>query len=90
LFLYKLAANKLEELLTHECEETIRNYIKKIKVSKIRDIKSELTSTLKADHDIRFNKYGVYFEQVNLINVIIPRDLRIALQQATAYDVLLQ
>ncbi len=88
-FLYKLGANKLEELLTQECEETIRNYIRKIKVSKIRDIKSELTSTLKSDLDLRFNKYGVYFEQVNVINVIIPKDLRYALQQATTYDVLL-
>lgn len=89
-FLYKLGANKLEELLTQECEETIRNFIRKIKVSKIRDIKSELTSTLKSDLDIRFNKYGVYFEQVNVINVIIPKDLRYALQQATTFDVLLQ
>lgn len=89
-FLYSLGANKLEELLTQECEETIRNFIRRIKVSKIRDIKSELTSTLQNDLNIRFNEYGVYFEQVNVMNVIIPRDLRNALQQATTYDVLLQ
>ena len=39
---------------------------------------------------MRFNQYGVYVEQVNVMNVIIPRDLRNALQQATTYDVLLQ
>lgn len=85
-----LGANKLEELLQQECEETIRNYIRLIKVSKIRDIKSELTSTLMADLNARFNSYGVYIEKVNVMNVVIPRDLRYALQTATTYDVLLQ
>lgn len=89
-FLYYLGANKLEELLQQECEETIRNYIRRIKVSKIRDIKSELTSTLMDDLNTRFNQYGVYIELVNVMNVIIPRDLRYALQTATTYDVLLQ
>lgn len=89
-FLYMLGANKLEELLQQECEETIRNYIRMIKVSKIRDIKSELTSTLMADLNARFNSYGVYIEKVNVMNVVIPRDLRYALQTATTYDVLLQ
>lgn len=89
-FLYYLGANKLEELLTQECEETIRNYIRRIKVSKIRDIKSELTTTLMDDLNRRFNQFGVYVELVNVMNVIIPKDLRHALQTATTYDVLLQ
>jgi hypothetical protein len=39
---------------------------------------------------MRFNQYGVYIEQVNVMNVIIPKDLRNALQLATTFDVLLQ
>ena len=89
-FLYYLGANKLEELLQQECEETIRNYVRVIKASKIRDIKSELTSTLMDDLNQRFNQYGVYIELVNVMNVIIPKDLRYALQTATTFDVLLQ
>ena len=88
-FLYYLGANKLEELLQQECEETIRNYIRRIKVNKIRDIKSELTSTLMDDLNLRFNQFGVYIQQVNVMNVIIPSDLRNALQTATTFDVLL-
>lgn len=38
----------------------------------------------------RFNTFGIYVEKVNVMNVIIPKDLRIALQQATTYDVFLQ
>lgn len=78
-FLYYLGANKLEELLQQECEETIRNYIRLIKVSKIRDIKSELTQNLMEDLNKRFNYYGIYIELVNVMNVIIPKDLRYAL-----------
>ena len=48
-FLYYLGANKLEELLEQECEESIRNFVRTIKVSKIKDIKSELTSQLMAE-----------------------------------------
>ena len=45
-FLYYLGANRLEELLEQECEEAIRNYIRKTNVIRIRDIRQELT------HDI--------------------------------------
>jgi AAA15 family ATPase/GTPase len=38
----------------------------------------------------RFKEYGVVIEQVNIMNVIIPRDLRIALMATTNYDVYLQ
>ncbi|CDW91625.1 UNKNOWN [Stylonychia lemnae] len=89
-FLYYLGANKLQELLEQESEESIRNFIRTQKVNRIRDIKSELTSQMMAELNNRFNQYGVYVEQVNVMNVIIPKDLRIALQQATAYDVFLQ
>lgn len=59
-------------------------------MSKIRDIKSELTHTLMEDLNRRFTEYGVYIELVNVMNVIIPKDLRYALQTATTFDVLLQ
>jgi hypothetical protein len=38
----------------------------------------------------RFKEYGVVIEQVNIMNVIIPRDLRLALMATTNYDVYLQ
>lgn len=88
-FLYYLGANKLEELLEQESEESIRNFVRTIKVNQIRDIKSELTSQMMAELNDRFNQYGVYIEKVNVMNVIIPKDLRHALQQATTFDVLL-
>jgi len=43
-----------------------------------------------AELNRRFSNFGVYFESVSVSNVIIPKDLREALQQTTAYDVFLQ
>jgi len=42
------------------------------------------------DLQAKFNPYGVVIEQVNIMNVILPRDLRIALMHTTNYDVYLQ
>lgn len=88
-FLYYLGANKLEELLIQECEENIRNFVRTVKVANIRDLKSDVAHELLSDLNRKFMNYGVYVDQVSVSNVIIPRDLRIALQQATTYDVLL-
>lgn len=38
-FLYLLGPNRLEELLERESEESIRMFVRKIKVSRIRDIR---------------------------------------------------
>jgi len=45
---------------------------------------------MKAELQKRFNDYGVVIEQVNIMNVILPRDLRICLMETTNYDVYLQ
>ena len=46
-FFYNFGPNRLEELLTEEMDEGIRDFIKNVRVSKVRDIKTELTTDLK-------------------------------------------
>lgn len=65
-------------------------FIRQIKVDQIRNAKSEYTSKMMAELNVRFNPFGIYIEKINVMNVIIPKDLRIALQQTTTYDVFLQ
>lgn len=77
-------------MLQEECDEGIRDFIKKIKVIRVRDVKTELTSTLMQELQAKFDNYGVVIEQVNIMNVIIPQDLRMTLMLATNYDVQLQ
>lgn len=89
-FFYNFGPNRLEELLQEECDEGIRDFVKKIRVGRIRDIKTELTTELLTTLKDRFKEYGVVIEQVNIMNVIIPRDLRVALMATTNYDVYLQ
>ena len=42
-FFYNFGPNRLEELLREEIDEGIRGFVKDIRVSKIRDVKTELT-----------------------------------------------
>ena len=88
-FFYNFGPNRLEELLQEECDEEIRDFIKKIKVNRVRDIKTELTSAMMNELSTKFSPYGVVIEQVNIMNVILPRDLRVALMHTTNYDVYL-
>ena len=38
-----------------------------------------MTQTMKDELNKKFNSLGVYIEKVNVTNVIIPKDLRVAL-----------
>jgi len=89
-FFYNFGPNRLEELLQEECDEGIRDFVKKIKVTRIRDVKTELTTQLMDDLNKKFIIYGVVIEQINIMNVIIPKGLRESLMYTTNYDVYLQ
>jgi len=45
----------------------------------MRDVKTELTYSLFDNLADKFIIYGVVIEQVNVMTVMLPRDLRIAL-----------
>lgn len=45
-FFYNFGPNRLEELLVEVVDEEIRDFTKKIKVSRVRDIKVELTEVM--------------------------------------------
>ena len=61
-FFYNFGPNRLEELLQEECDEGIRDFVKRIKVARIRDVKTELTSELNATLVDKFKPYGVIIE----------------------------
>ena len=63
--------------------------MRKIKASKIRDVRSEMTHEIVSELNRRFNQFGVVFETAMVTNVIIPKDLRVALSDTTKYDVML-
>jgi hypothetical protein len=61
-FFYNFGPNRLEELLQEECDEGIRDFVRKIKVARIRDVKSELTVELLESLKEKFAIYGVFIE----------------------------
>ena len=89
-FFYNFGPNRLEELLVMEVEEAIRSFVKTIKVMRIRDVKSEMTTSVLKLLYAKFINYGVVLELINIMAVVLPNDLRIALNDATNYDVFLQ
>jgi len=64
--------------------------VKAQKAVNVRDIKTELTHNLQSDLKEKFIVYGVVIEQVNIMNVILPKEMRVSLMATTNYDVYLQ
>ena len=57
---------------------------------RIRDVKSEMTTSVLKLLYAKFIGYGVVLELINIMAVVLPPDLRKYLQYATNYDVYLQ
>jgi len=62
--------------MQEECEEHIRDFVKKIKVYRIRDVKTELTTQICQEMNAKFMPYGVYIDQVNIMYIVLPIDMR--------------
>ena len=89
-FFYNFGPNRLEELLQEECEEHFRDFIKAVKVHRVRDIKTEMTAQICHEMGEKFKPYGVVIEQVNVMYVLLPQDIREVLMYTTQNDVYLQ
>lgn len=77
-------------MLEDECEEAVRNLVRSYKVSKIRDLQSELNIDIMDDMNRKFNEFGVYIENLVIMTIVVPSRLREALHDTTCYDVKLQ
>lgn len=75
-FFYNFGPNRLEELLSQEVDEGIRDFVRSTRVHRIRDAKSEIVQSLTQDLRAKFEPYGVVIEQVNIMKVLLPQNLR--------------
>jgi regulator of protease activity HflC (stomatin/prohibitin superfamily) len=89
-FIYDLGPSKLDQMLEAESEEAIRNFVYSVRLSNIQDIKGEIASTLLSDLNRKFVAFGVFFENVHIIEIRIPTTLKRDLKKTTGYDVKLQ
>jgi regulator of protease activity HflC (stomatin/prohibitin superfamily) len=74
-FFYNFGPNRLDELLSEEMDEAIRDFIRKCKVKDVRNIKTELTQEILENLYAKFLSYGVVIDQINCMNIILPSDL---------------
>ena len=89
-FIYELGPAKLDQMLAAESEEAIRNFVHSVRLSQIQDIKGEIASSLLSDLNKKFVEFGVFFENVQILQIKIPDQLQQALSDTTAYDIKLQ
>lgn len=89
-FIYELGPAKLDQMLEAESEEAIRNFVYGVKLAQIQDIKGEIASTLLQDLNRKFVEFGVYFENVHILQIKIPDQLQRTLSDTTAFDIKLQ
>lgn len=89
-FVYQLGATRLDEMLAAESEEAIRNFVHTVRLRQIQDIKGEIAQTLLSDLNRKFNEFGVFFENVQIMSIKIPQELQDALSETTGYDIKLQ
>ena len=88
-FFYRMGPCRLDELLAAESEEALRNFVHSVRLSQIQDIKGEIATTLLGDLNRKFNRFGVFFENVQIMTIRIPDVLQSALQDTTKYDIML-
>lgn len=89
-FFYNFGPNRLEELLSQEVDEGIRSFVRDTRVHRIRDAKTEIVAAMTQELVDKFMAYGVVIEQVNIMKVLLPENLRNDLMWTTSYDVALQ
>ena len=65
----------------------MRDFVRKTRVHRIRDAKTEIVEGLTQELVDKFLPYGVVIEQVNIMKVLLPADLRAYLSATTNYDV---
>ena len=61
-FFYNFGPNRLEELLQEETDEAIRDFVKGIRVYRLRDVKTEMTVFITKSLAEKFQPYGVFIE----------------------------
>ena len=57
-------------------DEEIRAFIRKQRVRHVLDIKTELTTEVMMNLHNKFSTYGIVIDQVNCMNIIVPKELR--------------
>ena len=71
-FIYKLGACRLEDMLSSELEEAVRNFVREIDHRQVLDVKSEMAGNMIKELNLKFKRFGVKFENASISSIRLP------------------
>jgi regulator of protease activity HflC (stomatin/prohibitin superfamily) len=83
-FVYKLGADRFDELAAAEMEETVRSLAYSTTHDKVDDLREEFSVGLLSALNPKFRIYGVQVVAVKITGVALPADIRDRLERITA------
>ena len=86
-FVYNLGAARMDELLSAEVEEGVRNFVNGVRITDVQDLKGDMAQKMLSELNQRFARFGVHFERCNIPQLHIPPKLLEALQSITKFKV---
>ena len=84
-FVYRLGAERLNELLSSVAEESIRGLVYSVTHDKVNDLREDFALGMLTTLNQRTASYGIQILNVKITEVILPRDLWQRLERTTAF-----
>lgn len=84
-FVYRLGANRFDELLSAETEEAIRGLVYTETHDKINSLRDDFSTGMLTTLNAKCNAYGVQILNVRITDVMLPTDLQVRLERTSAF-----
>jgi len=84
-FVYRLGANRFDELLSAETEEAIRGLVYTETHDKINNLRDDFSVGMLTTLNAKCNAYGVQILNVRITDVMLPTDLQLRLERTSAF-----
>lgn len=85
-FVYKLGAEKFDDLLASSAEEAIRSLVRSTTHDKAYELRGKGAGEMISGLNEQFRDFGVVFTSATITNVVLPEDLAKALENQTLYE----
>jgi len=83
-FVYRIGANRFDELLAAETEEAIRSLVYSVQHDKVDGLREEFAEGVQNILNDKCNNYGVQILNVKITDVMLPTDLQACLERAAS------
>ncbi|MBI1390231.1 MAG: hypothetical protein GC154_17465 [bacterium] len=85
-FVYKLGAEKFDDLLASSAEEAIRGLVRGVSHDRAYELRGKGAGEMISGLNEQFQIFGVVFTSATITNVVLPDELAKALENQTVYE----